>query len=63
MVYTIGVPECSNDIVFVVWSNAVATLVRIDEIVDNDRVGRPVTQILPDRCSVSAEKFQIETAW
>ena len=44
-------------------SSAVATIVRPDEIVDDDRIGRPVTQILPDRCSVCAEKFQIETEW
>src|SRR6266702_6473743 len=58
--YTIMTLKCGNDVIFIVRRKSLATVVRIVDVVNDDRKGRPATQILPDGCSTCAEKVEIE---
>ena len=58
--YTIGVLQCSDDIVFIVRRNAE---LGIGIVINNYREGWPDTEILPDRTSICAENPEIETVW
>jgi len=57
MVHTIALLECSKNIILVIRSKALLTVM---VMVNDDRKGQPATQVLPDRGSVRAEKLQVE---
>src|SRR6266702_6361298 len=57
--YTIGVLECSNDIVFIVRCIAHPGRAMFN---DDSKVW-PDNKILPDRSSPGAENLEIETVW
>ena len=56
--YTIGVLECSNDIVFILGGR---TSQGIE--IEKEGIGWPYSQILPDRSSMCAENLELETVW
>jgi hypothetical protein len=61
--YTIGMPECSDDITLVVRGEALTVKVPRCGVVDVNRKCRPAAQVLPDGRSVRADELEVETAW
>ena len=59
MTHTIGVPKCSNDVVYPYWFEASPPI----GVVNKDGKRWPDTEILPDRRFVCAEDLEIETVW
>jgi len=57
--YTIGVLECSKDIILIVKRNGLANAI----VVNDDRKGWPAIQIFPDRSPICATKLETETEW
>ena len=56
MAHAMALLECSKNAIFVVRTS----FLRVFAIIDDERKGGPATQALPDRCSIFAEKLQVE---
>jgi hypothetical protein len=60
MAHTIALLECSKNVKLILRSNIFVPDIAI---VNDKREGWPATQTFPYRCSISAEKLQVETEW
>jgi hypothetical protein len=58
MAHSMTLLECSKNVIFGVRSE---WLLIVFAIVDDERKGGPAIQALPDRCSICAEKLEVET--